>query len=183
MERTALELFRCGGFDHVTVEDICAVAQVAPATFYRHFGSKDEVVFAYQDDFTAALREAVGRAGSVPARERLAAILDDFAGFLESRRELLAVRDEIVVGHPRLMQRTLVVQREFESVLASGLASLRGVRAPDSEALLEAGVGIVVLRVALRAWQSRESASLTDATHRGLADLRLLVARRPVPSP
>ena len=183
IERTALELFRRSGFDQVTVEDVCAVAQVAPATFYRHFGSKDEVVFAYQEDFTAVLRDAVERAGTLPEHERMRAILDDFAAFLESQQELLAVRDEIVVGHPRLLQRTLVVQREFEAALASGLASLRGLRAPDSDALLEAGVGIIVLRVALRARRSAETGSLRDATRRALADLGALVARGAVRPP
>jgi AcrR family transcriptional regulator len=176
IERTALELFRASGFDQVTVEDVCAAARVAPATFYRHFGSKDEVVFAYRDDFTAVLREAVEKAADLPERERLPAILCDFAGFLEGQRELLAVRDEIVVGHPRLLQRTLAVQRDFEAVLAEGMASQRGLSAPDSAALLEAGVGMVVLRVALRMWRAEGGGgSLLEATRRGLAELTALV--------
>ena len=182
LELTALELFRSGGFDRVTVEDVCAAAEVSPATFYRHFGSKDEVVFAYQHEFTAALREAVRRAAELPQRERLPTVLGHFAAFLESQRELLAARDEIVLGHPRLMQRTLVVQRAFEAALAEGLASLRGLSAPDPAAQLEAGVGIVVLRVALRAWRTEESGSLLAAVRRGLADLDVLVARLPTSS-
>jgi AcrR family transcriptional regulator len=183
IERTALELFRTNGFDRVTVEDVCAVAQVAPATFYRHFGSKDEVVFAYQADFTAVLGAAVGRTAELAERDRLPAILCDFAGFLESQRDLLAVRDEIVVGHPRLMQRTLAVQREFEAALAGGLAKLRGLSAPDAAALLEAGVGMVVLRVALRTWRAEGGrGSLLVATRRGMAELSALVGSVPATS-
>lgn len=178
IERAALDLFRTRGFDQVTVEDVCAAARVAPATFYRHFGSKDEVVFAYQDDFTAVLGEAVARTAGLPERERLPAILCSFAEFLESQRDLLGVRDEIVLGHPRLMQRTLAVQREFESVLAQGLASQRGLGTPDPAALLEAGVGIVVLRVAVRAWRAEGgNGSLPAATRRSLAELDALLRR------
>jgi AcrR family transcriptional regulator len=180
IEQTALELFRTRGFDRVTVDDVCAAAQVAPATFYRHFGSKDEVVFAYQDDFTAVLGTAVARTAELPERDRLPSILCDFAAFLESQRDLLAVRDEIVLGHPRLLQRTLVVQREFEAVLADGLASLRGLSSPDPAALLEAGVGIVVLRAALRAWRADTGGgSLLAATRAALADLRALMGPEP----
>ena len=69
IEKTALELFRTRGFDNVTVEDVCAEAGVAPATFYRHFGTKEEVVFAYREEFAAAL----DRGDPVPAALRLAA--------------------------------------------------------------------------------------------------------------
>ena len=75
------------------------------------------------------------------------------------------------------------MQREFEAVLADGLASLRGLSAPDSSALLEAGVGLVVLRVALRAWRAEAGAgSLLAATRRGLADLNALMASAPATS-
>src|SRR3954471_1410419 len=93
IERAALELFRSRGFDRVTVADVCAAAGVGPATFYRHFGTKDAVVFAYQDDFMAALQAALGAAARLPERARLPAVLGGFADFLESQSEALALRD------------------------------------------------------------------------------------------
>ncbi len=172
IEQTALELFRTSGFEQVTVEDVCAAAGVAPATFYRYFGTKEEVVFAYRDGFTAALRAALETAADLPAEQRLPAVLGRFARFLESQRDLLALRDQIVLGHPRLMQRTLSIQRDLEGVLATGLARLRGLAAPDSAALMEAGVGLVVLRVALRSWRAEAGGSLIAATDQALVQLR-----------
>jgi AcrR family transcriptional regulator len=180
IERVALELFRQRGFDQVTVEDVCSSAGVAPATFYRHFGTKEEVVFAYGDDFAAVLGDAISSAADLSETDRLAAILVRFAEFLESQRDLLAVRDDIVLGHPRLMQRTLAVQRHFEDVLAAGLARLRGSNEPDSAARLQAGVGMVVLRLAVWVWR-REGGSLLVATRGGLADLSDVVGRLSVP--
>jgi AcrR family transcriptional regulator len=176
IERTALELFRRRGFDQVTVEDVCAEAGVAPATFYRHFGTKEEVVFAYRDEFTTALREALDAGAQVAEEERLPVVLGEFAAFLESQRDLLALRDQIVLGHPRLMQGTLAVQRDVEGALAPGLAQLRGLPAPDAETLLEAGIGILVLRVALRSWRAGGGGSLLTATQQTLVRLRGVVA-------
>jgi AcrR family transcriptional regulator len=176
IEKTALELFRARGFDNVTVEDVCAEAGVAPATFYRHFGTKEEVVFAYREDFTRALREALDAGGQVAEAERLPVVLGGFAAFLESQQDLLALRDQIVLGHPRLMQGTLSVQRDIEAALAAGLARLRGLPSPDPAALLEAGVGILVLRVALRSWRAGGGGSLLTATQQTLVRVRDVVA-------
>jgi AcrR family transcriptional regulator len=172
IEQVALELFLTRGFDHVTVEDVSALSGVAPATFYRYFGSKEDVVFAYRDDFAAALLDAVEAATALPDHRRLPAVLIRFAGFLESQQDLLQLRDRIVLGHPRLMQRTLSVQRDMESILATGLAGSRGLTEPDPTSLLEAGVGLLVLRLAVRSWRTTGEGSLPEATRRTIALLR-----------
>ncbi|WP_116451610.1 TetR/AcrR family transcriptional regulator [Blastococcus litoris] len=179
IEQVALELFRSRGFDRVTVEDVCAEAGVGPATFYRHFGTKEGVVFSYRDAFTAALRASIEAAAGAPAPARLGAVLGRFAGFLETQRELLAVRDEIVLGNERLLHRTLVVQRDMEAQLAEGLAALRGVPPSDALVRLEAGLGVLVLRTAVRSWRAGEEDALPAAVDRALADVRGLLAPPP----
>jgi AcrR family transcriptional regulator len=176
IEDTALELFGTRGFDRVTVSEICAEAGVAPATFYRHFGSKEQVVFAYEDEFRAALIRALGAGAQVAEKARLAVVVAEFAAFLDSQQDELALRDRIVVGHPRLLQRTLMLQRELEGILASGLARLRGEPTPDATALLEAGVGFLVLRLAVRSWRTGTGRSLLAETQLTLAELREVVA-------
>jgi AcrR family transcriptional regulator len=175
IEQVALELFRSRGFDHVTVEDVCAEAGVGPATFYRHFGTKEGVVFSYRTAFTTALHAAIESAAELPESARLTAVVLRFAEFLESQSELLAMRDQIVMGNERLLQQTLTVQRDIESELSTGLARLRGVPRSDATAQLEAGVGVLVLRTAVRAWRSGEERSLPEAAERALAEVRGLV--------
>jgi len=177
IEQVALELFRSRGFDRVTVEDVCAEAGVAPATFYRYLGSKEEVVFAYREAFAAALDRALDAGGRAGEAARLIAVLEHFAAFLESQSDVLAIRDQIVMGQPRLMQRTLSVQREFEGVLAAGLARMRGAAGPEIPDLLHAGVGMVVLRVAVRAWRAAGDVSLLEEVRRTFARLQAFGAR------
>jgi AcrR family transcriptional regulator len=177
IEQTALALFRARGFDQVTVEDVCAAAGVAPATFYRYFGTKEEVVFAYRNAFATALDDAIEEAAVLPAEERLTAVLNRFAEFLEHNQEVVALRDPIVLSHARLLQGTLGVQRELEGHLAAGLARHRGLDEPDPSVLLEAGVGMLVLRVAVRTWRARGGGSLVEAVRETLHGLGVLAPR------
>ena len=112
-----------------------------------------------------------------PEPARLRTILEDFAGFLEAQQGLLALRDQIVRGNPRLMQRTVVVQRDMEAALAAGLAGLRGLGEPDATALMEAGLGMIVLRVAVRSWRAGGENSLLTATRTAFALLADVVER------
>jgi AcrR family transcriptional regulator len=175
IELTALRLFRSRGYDNVTVEDICTEAGVAPATFYRHFRSKDEVVFSYRNAFNAAMWSAVDASADVPEAARLTAVMSQYADFLESQSEMLALRDGLVLGHSGLLQKTLMIQREVEATLASGLARLRGLPEPDATARLEAGLGLLVLRLAVRSWQAEGGGPLPAAFRRVLESLRSLV--------
>src|SRR6478735_2732220 len=51
VEAVALKLFTEHGFADVTVEEVCAEAGIATATFYRYFGSKEDVFFGYESLF------------------------------------------------------------------------------------------------------------------------------------
>ncbi|SNS25119.1 transcriptional regulator, TetR family [Geodermatophilus saharensis] len=176
LEQTALRLFAARGFDEVTVEDVCREAQVAPATFYRHFGSKEEVVFDYVAGFGTALQAAVASArGETAPSRQLLRVLVHFAGHLQSQLPSLTLRDGIVLGHDGLMRRTLAVQRDVETGLAQGLAELRGLPAPDDDVVAEAALGLVVLRLAVRSWRGGHTDHLPTATEAAYARVRRLL--------
>ena len=62
----ARELFLERGFDGVSVGDIAERAEVGRTTFFRHFGDKQEVVFANEQELLDTIA-AVGQADGTPA--------------------------------------------------------------------------------------------------------------------
>ncbi len=164
MEEVALEVFREHGVEAVTVEQICATAGIAPATFYRYFGTKDGVLFAYRPAFLQVIRETVAALpGQLGRGEQLRRALLGFLQFLDEHADAMRARDDIVAHNPVLLPRTLLVQREWETELATALARARGVPAADADVRLDAALGLLVVRVAFRRWRDGCAPSLTAA--------------------
>ncbi len=59
----ALLLFKKRGYDHVTVDDICAKVGVTKGAFYSHFRSKDQIVaeefFKFDEQYLSMLQEVL----------------------------------------------------------------------------------------------------------------------------
>ena len=79
---TAYELFSRRGIRAVGVEEVIVRADVAKATLYRHFPSKDDLVLAFlelrEQRWTRQLVEAGARERGNTAEEQLLAIFDVF---------------------------------------------------------------------------------------------------------
>ena len=59
--RTAMQLFGEHGYDGVTIEDICAGAGIAKATFFLHFRNKAALLLAFNEEITTALAEKLSQ--------------------------------------------------------------------------------------------------------------------------
>lgn len=57
----AVELCERQGYEHTTVDQIAAVADVSPRTFSRYFATKDAVVLAFIDDVVALIADELAR--------------------------------------------------------------------------------------------------------------------------
>jgi AcrR family transcriptional regulator len=61
LESVAMRLFAEQGFDATTVEEIAAIAEVSPRTFFRYFPSKESLVIERDAELRDRLFEAIER--------------------------------------------------------------------------------------------------------------------------
>lgn len=164
----ARALFAERGFDGVTVEELAAEAEVSRRTFFRYFGSKEELLFARRREqlerFRAALESPL--AGEKP-RETVARALFSLTGDYRAGREELLREQALVRASPALVAQDLAVDREFEAAIAQALA--RGAPASAASkrrARLAAAALVGAVRVCIDEWSEKQ----------GRAELRKLGA-------
>jgi AcrR family transcriptional regulator len=141
IESAALELFERQGFKETTVSQITDAADVAASTFFLHFATKDDVVFAGHQ---AEARALVARL-ETPHLRTLDALREYF-GSTKSHEEtpgIWARRAAIINATPALAQQERsrwgdLVQPVFTSSFADDL----GEPAPFTEARMLASMSV-----------------------------------------
>src|ERR1700737_3103243 len=112
LTHTALELSAERGFDAVTVVDIANRSDVNPSTFFRHFRSKESLLFTDMDNYVATIRPLLDeRPADEPLIESLRAVSvrlgDSFDYELEHLRAELTessaeLRAQVVIHRERV---------------------------------------------------------------------------------
>jgi AcrR family transcriptional regulator len=153
LQRVALELFAARGFDHVTIEDICADAEVSKTTFYRYFDSKEDVLLGSShqklEEMATALAQRPSTETAIVAVRN--AFLEVAAEYQSQRAQRLAV-NRIVRATPSLAARNLEQQTAWENLLREFFADRDGVDAPDLSHLVQAAKVVAALRTAMEYW-------------------------------
>lgn len=152
--QAALDLFADRGFDHVTVEEIAAACEVSPRTFFRYFGSKEDVLFADSDSCRRDLLDALdGQAADVSPPRALEAAMRVVAHDYADQRDLLRARHAIVASTPSLRTRTAERQQGWEAEVIEHLrASGRAGETSDLDLRLLVATITAALRVAIEIW-------------------------------
>ena len=161
----ALRLFREQGYAATRVEQIAEAAEVSPATFYRYFPTKEDVVL--QDDLDVLTLDALEAQppGLSPLAAVRAAVADARTGFTEEERERFRQTTELTMAVPEIRARAL---DEFARTIDDTAAVLakRSGREPDdvtARALAGAILGVIM-------------ASTLPVLERGVADLEAIFA-------
>ena len=134
---TAYDLFSHRGIRAVGIDQVVAEAEVAKATLYKHFPSKDELVLAFLEErerrWTRDLVEAEARRRGSTPEERLLAIFDVFGDWFRQREfegcSFINVLLEMGAGHPA-GQACVRHLDNIRSVVAR-LADEAGLREPE----------------------------------------------------
>jgi AcrR family transcriptional regulator len=135
LRRAAQVRFLAQGLDETSAEQIAADAGVSLRTFYRHFGSKRELLFGDYDASLAWFRTALeSRPAGESVTEAVLAAIDSFPFDREAMYDIAALREremerELVVQH------ILHVQAEFAVEVERHLLR-QGIPADDDERFL-----------------------------------------------
>ncbi|WAH95351.1 TetR/AcrR family transcriptional regulator [Arthrobacter sp. MMS18-M83] len=171
----AIELLVRQGYDATSVDDLADAAGISRSTFFRKFGSKEDIIFADHDRILARVQELLSRTTADPLRSVVDAALLVFDHHVGSRETSLA-RYELLRRVPALRDRELVMthryQRAFRGHLQAALPEGEN-RELTAVAFAAAVVAVhnSVLRQWLRAAVDREhiEGDARQAEARGLA--------------
>jgi AcrR family transcriptional regulator len=113
------------GYANTTVEMVCKRAVMSPSTFYAHFSSKEDALFAAIDGAAAQLIAAImpNFRRNADWTQGVRAAFGDFFGFLASRPTLARLLTvEIYGAGPAALQRREEALRPLQLLLAEGRA-------------------------------------------------------------
>jgi AcrR family transcriptional regulator len=153
----AFALFAERGFDATTIEQIAGAAGVSPRTVFRHFSTKEDIVFGDHAESVARLREALREADQQQPplwRVRRAVLAVQNPGG-HPEREVLRAR--LIAEVPAVRARAAHLSEAFEAAVADDLVRPLGTDA-EARALAEIAAGAIfgALRGARRAASSQD---------------------------
>ncbi len=151
----AIRLFAERGFDNVTVEEVARAAGVSHMTFFRHFPTKESVVF--DDPYDPLIGGSVARQDvGLPTLERVCrGVLESWSLLDEPIDEVIRIRIRLATGHPSLRARIWENNFRTEEIIVE---SLTGTGVTALEARVAAGAVLGALTAALIDWAEGEDA-------------------------
>jgi AcrR family transcriptional regulator len=117
LRQVALKRFASEGFGHVTVQQLAREAGVTERTFFRHFPTKEAVLFEDYDTQLEWLADALARRPSCESLfEAVLAGVESYPHDIEVVRQAALARAELITGD-QIAGHLRVVQSSFAAVL------------------------------------------------------------------
>src|ERR1700730_814940 len=121
----AMALFRDRGVEATTLDDIASAADISRRSFFHYFASKEDVVFAWQEESTAALIPAVA------ARRAHHSIIPAGENAIAARVKQLEPGEAVAIArlkrdNPALQARDQVKHEKLERARAETICTRAG---------------------------------------------------------
>jgi AcrR family transcriptional regulator len=125
--RAAYALFMSRGYKNVTINDIATAADVDPTTFWRHFGSKEAVLFADPLQILDRLEtEIAGRPPEETVFDATINAVQVLVGEIDQDPSLTHARITIAETAPEVQQLAASIEHRGVLTLAHGIAKRMG---------------------------------------------------------
>lgn len=161
----ALRLFVERGFDETTVDDVVAVVGVSRRSFFRYFGSKEDVVLGFLDDVGVAICAGLAaRPVDEPPWIALRRSLTEISTAYGADADRILALHRLIYETSSLRARHLDKQDRWHRLLTAELAARLEVDpAKDLAPRVLAAAAVAALDVAIGAWaETQGSASMPE---------------------
>jgi AcrR family transcriptional regulator len=162
LTRAAMALFLERGFEATTLDDIAAAADISRRSFFHYFASKEDVVFAWQEEITAALIAAVA---ARPAGESMLTAAENattaMVGQLDAGEAIAMAR--LKRDNPVLQARNQVKYEKLERALAEALGKRAGNKSERLKARLVAMIATGAMRIGDEFWTAEGAREKPEA--------------------
>jgi AcrR family transcriptional regulator len=162
LTRAAMALFLDRGFEATTLDDIAAAADISRRSFFHYFASKEDVVFAWHEETTAALIAAVE---ARPANESMLTAAENaisaMARQLEPGEAIAMAR--LKRDNPALQARDQVKYEKLERALAAALEKRAGHKTEKLGARLVAMIATGAMRIGGELWAAEGAREKPEA--------------------
>lgn len=153
------KLFATRGFDETTTVEIAELADVSQRTLFRHFPTKESLLYGDMDDLRLELRESLAsRPESEPilrsVREALVPMSKDF----DSQRRRRLLQAQLAARYPSVSAYSrAVVQASWEREIIAAVSQRLGVDPMvDPRPEIVAGASMSAIRIATRQWTASD---------------------------
>ena len=160
------------GYEATTAEDLAEAVGMSRSTFFRRFGSKDDVVFTDHDHALAQLESFLATTALPPA-DALVEGTEDVLRLLIRDPEAARLRSDLMRKTPALRNRELVITHRYERVYAGFLRRALPDGAPGWVIASLSASLVAVHNATLRDWLRGR---IADAPRAAGRDLRRVVA-------
>jgi AcrR family transcriptional regulator len=170
----ALKLFRTGGYDATTVDQIADAADVSPRTFFHHFATKEEVLFGgHEERRRDVISTLEDRLETAPVWEAICSAMMTLVDAFEVDPVFFRERARLYAREPGLRAAVLSINDKLVNDMAEVVAAKLQCRPGDLAPRLIATLANGAMRSAIDSWVS----SRTDADLRAMAIEALRIAR------
>jgi AcrR family transcriptional regulator len=151
--QVAFKVFAERGFDEVTATEVAEAAGISRASFFRYFESKEDAVFAVQDEMGGDAADALRRRpGGEDAWTALRRALDVVVRTYQHSPDEALARLRLIRCTPDLRSHQLDRMAQWKDVIGAALAERLGVREDDIKVEALVGAALGALDAALTRW-------------------------------